>query len=345
MQHTRGAWFAHAPSGHLTAHAVRPRTLACASARLRAAALAAVVAGACLSLAACTTPALAPVPVTIDDTAVYPESVTSTRAGDLIVGSIKGNLYRARRGDSKAVVWVRPDAENALQSVFGVLAHEPSATLWVCSVPNPFAPPVGDRVAELVALDLASGRVKSRYPFPPPRSVCNDMTVARDGAVYAADTQNGRILRLAPGAATLAVYGEDPLLAGIDGIAFAGDGRLYVNNVRTGALLRVEVGGERMGRVTALQLSEPLGGPDGMRLVSGNRFVLAEGTTGRIDEITIEGDRALVRVLKTGLNSSPGVTPVGKLAWAIEGKIGYLIDPKLRGRDPGPFTIIPVPLP
>jgi sugar lactone lactonase YvrE len=284
-------------------------------------------------------------PITIDDSAVYPESVTSTQAGDLIVGSIKGNLYRARPGEAKAVAWVRPDAANGLQSVFGVLADEPSGTLWVCSVPNPFAPPVADRVAELVALDLASGRVKSRHPFPPPLSVCNDMSVAADGAVYAADTRNGRILVLSPASATLTVYGEDTLLNGIDGIAFAGDGQLYANNVRTGALLRIGQQGKSMGRITVLTLSEPLGGPDGMRLVSGNRFVLAEGMAGRIDEVTIDGDRAIVRALKSGLDSSPGVTTIGRMAFAIEGKIGYLIDPKLRGQDPGPFTIIPVPLP
>ena len=133
--------------------------------------------------------------VLIDDTEVYPESLTATVAGDLIVGSIKGNLYRARRGEARATAWIRPDAVNGLQSVFGVLAHEPSRTLWVCSVPNPFKPPVAGGVAELVAFDLGSGQLKARYVFPPPRSVCNDMTVARDGSVYAADTQNGRILK------------------------------------------------------------------------------------------------------------------------------------------------------
>ena len=31
-------------------------------------------------------------------------------------------------------------------------------------------------------------------------------------------------------------------------------------------------------------------------------------------------------------------------AYAIEGKIGYLVDPKLKGQDPGPFRIIAIPL-
>ena len=37
-------------------------------------------------------------------------------------------------------------------------------------------------------------------------------------------------------------------------------------------------------------------------------------------------------MLKEGLVSPPGVTLVGRTAYALEGKILYLIDPKLKGR-------------
>ncbi|MEY2855148.1 MAG: hypothetical protein RL030_2280, partial [Pseudomonadota bacterium] len=79
--------------------------------------------------------------VVIDDTGVHPESVTSTQAGDLFTGSVKGIIYRARAGESTARAFIRPDAANGLGSVFGVLAHEPSGTLWACSVPSFIAPP------------------------------------------------------------------------------------------------------------------------------------------------------------------------------------------------------------
>jgi sugar lactone lactonase YvrE len=298
-------------------------------------------------MAACAArgPARTPGDVTIDDREVYPESVTSTRDGSLIVGSIKGVIYRALPEASLAKPWVRPDAQNALQSVFGVLADETSGTLWVCSVPNPFQPPVAGRVAELVALDLATGRPKSRHAFPAPRSVCNDVAIGPDGSAYAADTQNGRILKLVRGDTALQVFGEAEALKGVDGIAFATDGTLYVNIVTRGVLLRVGITADgRMGEITELQLADKLGGPDGMRLIDGHRFLLAEGTTGRISEIRIEGDRAALRALRTGLNSSPGVTLVGNTAYAIEGKIGYLVDPALRGKDPGPFQILAIPL-
>lgn len=120
---------------------------------------------------------------------------------------------------------------------------------------------------------------------------------------------------------------------------------MYVNIVTTGKLLRVATNPDgSMGAITELTLSQPISGPDGMRPMSGNRFLLAEGPAGRISEVTIEGDAANIRVLREGLNGSPGVTLVGDTAYAIEGKIGYLIDPKLKGQDPGAFTIYAIPV-
>ena len=43
--------------------------------------------------------------------------------------------------------------------------------------------------------------------------------------------------------------------------------------------------------------------------------------------------------------SSPGTAAVGKVGYAIEGKIDYLFNPDLRGKDPGQFVIRAFPLP
>ena len=99
--------------------------------------------------------------IIIDDTAVYPESVTSTRAGDVITGSMKGIIFRAAPGESRASAWIRPDSANGLQAVFGVLADERSGTLWVCSVANPFQRAAVPAPPALVAFDLKSGRYKA----------------------------------------------------------------------------------------------------------------------------------------------------------------------------------------
>nr|PZN79722.1 MAG: hypothetical protein DIU56_05465 [Pseudomonadota bacterium] len=284
--------------------------------------------------------------IVIDGTRVFPESITSTSDGTVITGSMAGIIYRALPGESVARPWIQPTPENGLLAVFGVLADERSGTLWVCSVPNPFERSGEPADSALVALDLATGAPKGRYPFPaPPRGVCNDIAVAEDGTVYATDTPNGRIFTLAKGDTELRLFGQDERLNGIDGLAFAEDGTLYVNNVRANTLLRVEVREDgTMGALTELELSQPIAGPDGFRPIEGHRFLLAEGPGGRIDEVIIEGDRATIRVLREGLESSPGVTLVGDTAYAIEGKIGYLIDPQRSGQDPGEFRIHAIPL-
>lgn len=285
--------------------------------------------------------------VVIDDTHVYPESITVTQAGVLITGSVKGTLFRAEPDETVARPWVRADAQNELLSVLGVLADEPSDTLWVCSVPSPFpgAPSSQGKASSLMAFDLQTGERKAAYPFPAPASACNDIAIAADGTAFATDTPNGRIFTLAPGADALTLFAQDERLKGVDGIAFSADGTLYVNIVSRGALMRIERGADgKAGALTELSLSQPIAGPDGFRLIEGNRFVLAEGNGGRIDEVLISGDHAEIRVLREGLTSPPGVTPFGDVAYAVEGKIGYLIDPKLKGQDPGTFTIHAIPL-
>ncbi len=191
-----------------------------------------------------------------------------------------------------------------------------------------------------MTFDLRTGQPKGSYAFPPPASACNDIALDSDGSALATDTPNGRIFKLAKGAKALELYAQDDRLKGVDGIVFGGDGTLYVNIVSRGALVRVDRKPDRtFSALTELKLSEPVKGPDGFRPISGNRFLLAEGNSGRIDEVTIRGDDAQIRVLREGLNSPPGVTLVGNTAYAVEGKISYLFDPKLKGQDPGVFTI------
>ena len=283
--------------------------------------------------------------VVIDDTNVYPESMSAGKDGRLYIGSIKGIIFKAEPGAAKAEPWIKPTPENGLLSLLGILVDERSKTLWACSAPNPLRNPPAVGVSALVAFDLRTGAFKGSYAFPPPASVCNDITVAHDGTVFASDTPNGRIFELKHGAKALELFAEDERLKFIDGLVFSGDGTLYVNIVTKGLLLRVDrtpSGG--VGTITQLTTSAPVAGPDGFRLIRDKTFLLAEGTGGRIDQVTINGDNVEVKVLREGLVSPPAVTLVGKTAYALEGKIRYLIDPKLKGQDPGVFKVYAVPL-
>lgn len=284
--------------------------------------------------------------IRIDDVRVFPESVTATADGTVYTGSMKGIVFRAKKGVAFAEPWILPTEKNGILSLLGVLADAKSRTLWVCSAPSPIRTPPAVGVTSLMAFDLKTGAEKGAYPFPAPAGACNDMTVAKDGAVFATDTPNGRIFRLKRGAKALDLFAQDDRLKGIDGIAFSADGTLYLNIVSKGQLMRVDRGPDgAMAGLTELKLSQPIAGPDGFRLIAGNRFLLAEGNSGRIDAVEITGDEAKITVLKEGLMSPPGVTMAGKTAYAMEGKIGYLIEPKLKGQDPGAFYVRQITLP
>jgi len=258
--------------------------------------------------------------ILIDGKNVHPESVTSTSKGVLITGSMSGTLYRASSGENVARAFVIPDAQNGLRSVFGVLADEKSGRLWVCSVPNSFAPRIAGAAppapSEVAAFELDSGKLIGRWPFP------------------------------APGGNALEVAVSDERLKGIDGLDFGADGALYVNNVQKNELWRVSlpVPG-KAAQLTLLKASQSMGGPDGLRHIGGNRFLQAEGASGRATLVTVKQDEAQIQVLRDGLDSSPGITLIGDTVYVVEGKIQYMFNPDLRGKDPGPFKAIAIPLP
>jgi sugar lactone lactonase YvrE len=278
--------------------------------------------------------------ITFADARIFPESLTSTKDGTLFFGSLgQDSVYRATPASSKAEVWIQPKA-NGLSTVLGVLADEGSGTLWVCASATGGrngAPVVGETA--LKAFNLKNAAFKASYAFPN-NGLCNDIAVAKDGTVYATDTTQGRVLRLKKGAKALDVWAADPkLLATADGIALLADGHVYVNSVGQGTLMRIPVKADGApGPITNLEPSRPLQGPDGMRTVGRMTMLLVEG--GRLDEVTIKGDKAEVTVLKEGLTGITAVTLSQNSAYVAEAKLNLRNDAT---KDPGVFRAIGVP--
>jgi hypothetical protein len=285
-----------------------------------------------------------PRPVTIDDTGVFPESMTATASGDLIVGSsAKGGIYRAKAGAAKAELWIDPRT-SGISGLLGVFADDRSRTLYACSVAFGAPPDKADSLSALRLFDLNTGAAKAAYPMPGgAKALCNDIAVAKDGSAYVTDTLGGQVLVLRPGASALAAWVKDPRLAFVDGIAIGGDGAVYVNTVTTGHMYRIAMApGAAAGEIVELQPSVKLGGPDGLRSIGGNRFLQAENQVGRISLVTVSGTTATVTPLKEG---EPGVTAMALAhgeVWAINAKMAYRRDPALKDKDPNPFLIEPV---
>jgi hypothetical protein len=276
--------------------------------------------------------------VTVPDTRVFPESISVTSDGTLLIaGSEKGIIYKAAPGATAAQPWISREQAGFEGFLLGIYADEPHGVFYVCS--DVVGPP---RKAAFTAFDLKTGAKKATYPFPD-GGLCNDFVTAADGTVYATDTELGRIIRLRPGATSPDVWASGPALAGIDGIAFAG-GKLYFNNVRKNLLQRIEINADgSSGAVTTLQLSAELSGPDGMRVGPGNVLLITENRTGKLTQAKIDGDKATLTTIKDGFGQLTAIGVVGNVAWVAESKFALRDDPN--NKDPGPWNITPVTLP
>jgi streptogramin lyase len=250
--------------------------------------------------------------ITINDTGVQAENLTSSQDGAVYFGSTaKGTVYRAAPGASQAEPWIQASTAG-LSNVLGVLADDKTGTLWVCqnnTGGRGGAPVVGQTA--LRSFDLKSGAAKATYPFPTNGGVCNDIAVSSNGTVYATESFGNRIHRLRPGATALESWITDPQLAAVDGVALLADGAVYVNTFFGGQLLRIPVNADgSAGTIVPIETSLPLTRPDGLRTTGPQTLIQAEGQ-GRVTELTINGNRAEVRVLREGLTGATGVTVVG----------------------------------
>jgi sugar lactone lactonase YvrE len=278
--------------------------------------------------------------ITLPGTLVFPESITSTSNGTLIIGSFgHGNVLRALPG-KQPEEWIK-SGTGGLGSVLGVFADEKSKLLWVCS--NKLGN-TGDATS-VKTFDLKTGAPKSTYPLPGSGAFCNDIAIASDGTAYLSDTLQGSIVMLKPGAKDLEVAAKDTKLAGADGLAFGSKTTLYVNSVTTNKLLRLELGPDGHAKdIAELKLSRPIDRPDGFRAIGPNKFLQAENS-GKMSVVKIDGDTATITTIKEVSASTPGVTATKGMAWVVEGKLDYRNNPALKDKDPGTFKLYAVPLP
>lgn len=257
--------------------------------------------------------------VTFTGTGIFPESITSLDDGTLYIGSATRAIYRAAPGASEAHPWIELEA-TAPRSTFGVLAHAPSKTMFVCTgTVGQFdgTPPR----STLYQLDIEKGTTRSRHPLPNHKSICNDIAVAPNGAIFVTDTGNAQVLRLAND--TLSVwspagpFGDRSSV--LDGIAVLGN-RVLVNTLKTNRLIAIEINQDgSAGAVSDIGLDQPLNSPDGMRAVSETTLIIGENRRpGRVVTVTVDGNRGALRELATDLpDGSVAVTKTGNGIWYV----------------------------
>ncbi|HVV26639.1 MAG TPA: hypothetical protein VHC40_01610 [Rhizomicrobium sp.] len=270
-------------------------------------------------------PAAMAADILIHDEKSQPESLTVAPDGALMAGSASSPyVYRVRKGAGTAERFIDASAEGPGTFFFGQLADAATGTLWTCQLtPVPNTTPV-QRHTALHGFDLKTGKEKLRWNLPGENSTCNDFAIGPDKALYISDTANAKIYRLPPGAAAAELYLDNRNLLGIDGITFL-NGELYVNNVFFNKLYRIPVGADgKPGTPIDIWMDAPVKGPDGMR-AAGGKLLLAENGAGKVDALTIEGEKAHVTVLKDGLNTPTGVEPAGDTIWIAERGAGKAV--------------------
>ena len=261
--------------------------------------------------------------ILIKDDKSQPESLAHAPDGTLIVGSASTPfVYKIKLGSTTPEVFIDASSEGPGTFFFGQLVD--GGTVWSCMLtPVSGTTPV-QRHSSLIGSDLRTGQRKLRWDLPGANSTCNDFAVGPDKALYISDTGNARIYRLAPGAQSAQLWLEHRNLTGIDGIAFL-NGVMYVNSVFFNNLYRVPVDASgKPGAPVDIWMDAPVKGPDGMRSAGGKLFH-AENGAGKIDAITIDGDRAHITMLKDGLNQPTAVEPGGDMLWIAERGAGKAV--------------------
>ena len=278
-------------------------------------------------------------PMQIGEGKVFPESITSTADGTIIAGSFMlGQIYKAAPGAANATSWIAAPAEGPA-AVIGVYADEATKTLWACYSDAAIFSGQPSKPSVLRAYDLEAGTEKGSYPMPE-STFCNDIATTADGTAYATDTIGGRLFRLLPGATALEQWFADPQLASLDGLSFGPDGALYLNTVSTNKLFRLDMGADgAAGALTELTLSEEIKGPDGMRFGDDGKLYLAQNGAGRVDAVTIEGDKATITPVASGYDFPTAVSKSGDTLFVGEAKFS-----QMQAEDPGKFYVYAVPL-
>jgi hypothetical protein len=263
--------------------------------------------------------------IVIGDGTTQPESLAMAPGGVLITGSASSPfVYRIRKGSATAEKFIDASAEPAGTFFLGMLADPASNTLWTCQLtPVPGTTPA-KRQSVLRGFDLETGAPKVSWKLPGDNNTCNDFSVGPDKALYISDTTSSRIYKLPAGASTADLFLEDRALYGIDGITFL-NGVLYVNNVFSNNLYRIPVDAAgKPGTPVDIWMDQPVKGPDGMRAANG-KLLLAENGAGKISVLTVNGDKASVKVIKEGLKTPTAVEPAGDTIWIAERGAGKAV--------------------
>ncbi len=231
-----------------------------------------------------------------------------------VTGLIEGIAWRGKTGEflfsdvHARAVW-RRKKDNTLQrltpegdellGVFGLAVEENSGSLWAATAAvtamRGFTS-AHEGTAALVEIDLDAGTIRRVIPASVGADdrqphLLGDLTLGRDGTVFATDSLGGSLWRLPAGAAALEQFAQSPEFVSPQGIVALPDGTALVVADRVNGLLRVDTAGGQVLRLVP---------PAGTTLVGLDGLVLAPD--GGL--IAIQNSTSPKRVLRVALDSA-----------------------------------------
>ena len=223
--------------------------------------------------------------------AVALENVVRDRARDrMLASAIAGRTILQIDASGVATPWLQGDAPVA--GVLGLALDEARGLLWAASAGMAAAVPADDPLrdkAELLKIDLESGRILARYRAPDaPRRNFGDVAVGPDGAVYVSDSTAGDVWRLPAGGEALEALVPSGVFGSPQGMALDADGKALILADYGSGLHRIDLAN---GRVT------PVPAPGDASLI-GVDTVLRRGDA----LIVVQNGTAPMRVLELGLS-------------------------------------------
>ncbi len=286
--------------------------------------------------------------ITIPGERVFPEGIAVDAEGAFYIGSMEdGSILRVAPGARQAEPFIS-SGSNGLVSVLGVLADNNNGLLWACSSDAGNGVLAGSAPVAIKSFDLKTGAPVGSYDLPD-GGFCNDLTLDENSNLYVSDSWSPRILRLPMGGDSLEVWVEDeqfgPEQWSLNGIDVRGN-TLYIVNQAKGLLFRVMIEDDgTAGAITLIETSQELRRPDGLKFIHDNLLAVAEGGSGGMALVAVNGDEAEVTVVSEGLSGVSTFAYWEGSAWLLENQGQHFWDPDNSGRDAQlPFRVVEIPL-
>jgi hypothetical protein len=283
-----------------------------------------------------------------------------------MTGLIEGIAWRAKTNEfffgdvHHRAVWVRAadgkvrrftEPSEALFGVFGLVVDEDRGALWAATSMAPGVAgytPAQDGLAGLAEFDLATGQLRrvARLPADPRARVIGDLALAPDGSLFATDSIDGALWRLAPGGRDLERFLASEEFLSLQGLAFSADGKnLFVADHLNG-LLRVNLAQRTVRRVeqppntTLIGLDALVAAPNGdliavqngLRPVRVLRLVVDDAGASLVDVKVLESAHLAMAEPALGCIADGAFVFIGNAGWS-------------RFEDPDPKPTAPRPVP